>query len=205
MELLNIFTDFLVVDNLQVDLDKLNEDVLHYKEKTPTTPEVMTNRGGYQSPPIDYDVVKKDYETFPLLFNELNEKLLTISRNLSFNETPEGTICLGNSWINVNNKNHYNTTHSHPMSYLSGVVYLKVPKVSGNIHFMRPRVFTDYAMTHVLTGNNSAYNGYYYTHQPKEGQIVIFPSYLDHEVGISNSEDNRVTIAFNTINLDLKV
>lgn len=203
MELLNIFTDFLIVDNITTDLDKLRKDVLHYKEKTPTTPEVMTNRGGYQSPSLDYDDIKENYETFPLFLNELNERVMTVSKNLSSNGEPEGEICLGNTWINVNNKTHYNQTHCHPMSYLSGCVYLNVPEDSGNIVFRRNRVFTDYAMTHVLTGNNSAYNGHYYVHQPKEGQILIFPSYLDHEVEMSNSEEDRMSIAFNTINMSL--
>jgi uncharacterized protein (TIGR02466 family) len=202
MELQNIFTDFLLVGKIQTDLDKLLKDVLDYKEKNGTTSLLMTNRGGYQSPPIDYDKVKEDYDTFPLLLNELNETMLAFSRDMSYNNEPEGTICLGNSWINVNTKYNYNTTHTHPMSYLSGVVYLKVPKDSGNINFYRPREFNDYGLHHVLTGNCNAYNGYRYTHQPVEGQMIIFPSYLEHDVDMSMSEEDRVTIAFNTINME---
>ena len=40
-------------------------------------------------------------------------------------------------------------------------------------------------------------------HEPKDGDILLFPSYLLHEVTVNTSSKNRITVGFN-IKLDLQ-
>jgi ectoine hydroxylase-related dioxygenase (phytanoyl-CoA dioxygenase family) len=40
-------------------------------------------------------------------------------------------------------------------------------------------------------------------HDPKDGDILLFPSYLLHEVSVNTSAKNRITVGFN-IKLDLQ-
>ena len=74
--------------------------------------------------------------------------------------------------------------HNHNKSYVSAVVYLKLPKGSGNIVF-RPR-YNQY--------DNSAYSS---TFKPEEGTYFIFPGYLDHFVTRNQSDEKRISLSIN--------
>ena len=42
------------------------------------------------------------------------------------------------------------------------------------------------------------YNGYEYHYiEPREGQIIFFPCWLEHDVESSKTDDERISIAFN--------
>ena len=74
--------------------------------------------------------------------------------------------------------------HNHDNSYVSVVVYLKIPKGSGSIVFF-PR-FNQY--------DNAAYASKF---EPEEGIYYIFPGYLDHAVTRNMSDEKRISLSLN--------
>tara|TARA_R110001583_G_scaffold78489_1_gene212698 strand:+ start:268 stop:849 length:582 start_codon:yes stop_codon:yes gene_type:complete len=84
--------------------------------------------------------------------------------------------------------------HNHPNAILSGLIYLNVPEGSS------PVVFHD-------TNNIRVYNRLFPTketfqnrdrisYMPKKGDVLIWESFIDHEVPL-NEADNRETLVFN--------
>lgn len=92
------------------------------------------------------------------------------------------------AWANVHDHGGFNTQHLHPNNTFSGTYYLRVPEGAGPIVFKDPRYAS--LMNPLGTATESAI-------LPKEGQLIIFPSWLEHRVELNQSQDARVSVAFN--------
>ena len=103
------------------------------------------------------------------------------------------------AWININKSGDYNIKHTHPTCDLSGVIWLKAPKDCGNIVFDSPVGFQTYREVNSYRDDfkkeNAIFKSYYYT--PKEGRIIMFPSYLKHDVKKNISQEDRISVSFN--------
>lgn len=97
------------------------------------------------------------------------------------------------AWANMHSKGGYNTLHLHPGHLLSGVYYLSVPPKSGAIIFRDPKIPA--IMTGLRSDKPFARN--FETVQPQETQMLLFPSWLEHRVEENESDDERISIAFN--------
>ena len=110
---------------------------------------------------------------------------------------------IDNAWVNVNSKGNSNSKHIHPNTMLSGVVYLKTPKDCGNIVFYHPighMLQYDWSKENFKTENT--FNSYCWEMPVVEKCLYVFPSWQSHSVDMNSNEDDRITIAFNTINTD---
>tara|TARA_B100001248_G_scaffold166292_1_gene125822 strand:+ start:238 stop:852 length:615 start_codon:yes stop_codon:yes gene_type:complete len=98
-------------------------------------------------------------------------------------------------WAIINKKGTFNKSHNHPGSYLSAAYYVKAPKNCGNINFYDPneiKKFNSPAIENLTELNTSGFSI-----KPEEGNLLIFPSYLYHDVGKNLSDDDRIVISFN--------
>jgi uncharacterized protein (TIGR02466 family) len=99
------------------------------------------------------------------------------------------------AWANVHDHGGFNQAHFHRNTLLSGCYYLTVPGGAGPIVFKEPRP----------GANLSGFSGKGinccddFKFQPKEGQLIIFPNWLEHYVEINASEASRASIAMNAI------
>ena len=98
-------------------------------------------------------------------------------------------------WININPKHSFHGDHIHPKAHLSGVFYLQCPKESGDIIFKDPKAvsFMFPASYTEITGENAIE----FRCPPKEGGLLLFPSWLSHSVGQNISDEERVSMSFN--------
>ena len=104
--------------------------------------------------------------------------------------------CVG-SWINLAKHNSFQETHIHPKSHFSVVYYVKVTNNSGNIIF---RNHTNLINLFPLPfDQNHATIFTYDTFKiiPKECDLLIFRSNLQHMVEKNNSNEDRVSISMN--------
>ena len=85
--------------------------------------------------------------------------------------------------------------HCHPGSLLSGVFYLKVPKGSSGIMFYDPRPARD--ILNIPRKKVTEINQSDITIQPKEGTLLIWESWMHHEVLYNHSKEARTTVVFN--------
>jgi hypothetical protein len=89
--------------------------------------------------------------------------------------------------------------HAHPSNYLSGVFYLKTPENSSPIIFNDPRDYYKYIQYPPRFGGpREKYKLLSeYVINPTEGMIVMWPSWLEHQVPASLIDDDRIVVAFN--------
>lgn len=101
-------------------------------------------------------------------------------------------------WVNVNGKGHWNDVHNHVDNgvMLSGIFYVKCPENSGAIRFYdtRSNVSRNY------TKYYEEERGSYMRIQPHNNLMLFFPPWLLHLVEPNQSEQERVSIAFNILN-----
>ena len=100
------------------------------------------------------------------------------------------------SWMNANPVGGYNAPHTHPGAHWSGVYYVAQPEIdegsSGMIEFLDPRAdLPNWRLLDIKSFRPK------HRFRPMPGELIIFPSYLVHWVYPNESDDERVTIAFN--------
>lgn len=102
----------------------------------------------------------------------------------------------GEGWVNVLGRGGLNTPHDHPAWVWSGCYYVSVPdgdkELSGNIEFFDTRT-----NVRTLTVDGAACFASKFQMKPKAGMLLMFPSYLRHWVYPNESDEERVSIAFN--------
>lgn len=104
-------------------------------------------------------------------------------------------------WINKMAEGGAQNMHNHANSFVSGVVYLTEVDSSAATVFYRPSTTNSF----VLANENkrctiSEYNTPVFQMPPVEpGDMVLFPSYLLHEVPPNQSAEPRMTAAFNAL------
>ena len=144
-------------------------------------------------------------------------KLLAFARNVANRMTTdaEGAVgkgpypgyfavtWIGNMWANVNRAGHGNGFHSHPGAYWSGVYYVddggiaNDPALGGELEFLDPRGAVPLMNAPNLRMSGSPTAGATEKVTPKAGRMVIFPSWLLHQVRPYHGTATRISIAFN--------
>ncbi len=97
------------------------------------------------------------------------------------------------AWVTRLRSQGYQHGHIHPSAWISGVYYVSLPPevrqkkddASGWIEFGRAPYYYAIDNEHGVT-----------TIQPEEGMLVLFPSYFYHRTISFDSDQERVTIAF---------
>jgi hypothetical protein len=103
-------------------------------------------------------------------------------------------------WINVLQSGGRQAIHNHANSFASGVLYLSESHPSANTLFSRGLGGRDFHFSNSHAGATlGAFNADQWMGPlPSPGDLVLFPSYLLHEVPL-NRGGRRVTLAFNAI------
>jgi len=150
-----------------------------------TEGERRSNRNGWQS---DTFLWKEDI--FKPLLDQILNSTQVIARNLSNKELPQ--MVVRSLWGNINPKGGFNFTHVHPSGWLSGVYYIQLPEKNNEIVFQDPRSsrMMDFQRSSLIKDE-------YFSHYPKVGELLLFPSWLPHFVTPNTSEQNRISISFN--------
>lgn len=128
------------------------------------------------------------------LGDKLNSRLLSIINEYA-KEYGYEKLILANSWHNIQYKNSVLSTHCHPNSIISGVLYLKVDSLSSKLFFYNPNPhvqFSNYIEKNIFNFKSK-------TFEVKNGCLIMFPSWLQHGSGHQeNKSDERISFSFNT-------
>lgn len=100
------------------------------------------------------------------------------------------------SWISDTNKEGHHVGHNHDNSLFSAILYISVPD-NGCINFLhKNRLFEAFNFLTPFQ-KETPYNRTITKLYVKDGDFVIFPSWLMHSVDINNSDKNRMVLAAN--------
>jgi uncharacterized protein (TIGR02466 family) len=105
-------------------------------------------------------------------------------------------LAMTDCWVNLMPHQVVHSLHLHPLSTLSGTYYVQVPQGAPGIKFEDPRLAQFMAAPprkpHCRTQNRQ-----WVTLAAKPGQVVLFESWLRHEVTPNTRRQERVSISFN--------
>lgn len=133
--------------------------------------------------------------TFEALQRKLQRHVAAFSRAVSW-DLRDKTLSMTDCWVNVMPKSTVHGLHLHPLSTLSGTYYVKVPKGAPGIKFEDPRLDRLMAAPprlQVADGSTSPW----ITLPATAGDIVLFESWLRHEVVPNPVDAERISISFN--------
>ena len=137
-------------------------------------------------------------------------KLLAVARNSANKVTtnrqgqPVSIAWKANMWANINRTGHGNEFHSHPGSFWSAVYYVddggidSDPSLGGELEFMDPRGPGPamYA-PNLAFGSAGLSVGANEVVRPRAGRMVMFPSWVLHQVRPYRGKAERISIALN--------
>ena len=105
-------------------------------------------------------------------------------------------------WININKRGVRNALHFHANSFLSGVFYLQIKAKleEGSLSFRNPNsmMMMSQWISPGLIENFNPENVRGWQVCLSAGDLILFPSWLEHEVFPHNENEDRISISFNT-------
>lgn len=96
-------------------------------------------------------------------------------------------------WTNVNNSKSRNVMHSHKSAILSGVYYVQTTG-TGALRFINPA-----NMLGECNPRSPFTRDFYFT--PSDRDLIMWPSWMPHEVEPNYSDKERINIAFDIVTI----
>jgi uncharacterized protein (TIGR02466 family) len=135
--------------------------------------------------------------TFKELVRVLDKHAAAFAKALHWDIRGGKPIC-DSLWVNVMPEGGSHTSHLHPNSVISGTYYVVVPPGAGPIVFEDPRL----AMLMAAPPRKKTAPREIRSHlseTPAAGTIMMWESWLRHEVPLNRAEGNRISISFNYV------
>ena len=175
------------LNNYQIINDLMTKYIKILKNKDETGVK-KSNINGWHS--RDFDLKENEPQDFIKFILPSIEQVMN---DMNWDKNQKTKI--DNMWAIINTGGAANFRHQHGNSSISGAYYVKAPINCGDIVFYDPRPAPVYSHPNVTEPNslNAQINGI----SPKEGALVLFPSYLEHSVNENKSNSERIVISFN--------
>lgn len=107
-----------------------------------------------------------------------------------------GRLKLDNMWVNVLKADGFHSGHVHPHCVLSGTYYVHVPKGSSALKFEDPRLPQMMAAPMKRADAPREMQPFFYV-EPRPGMVLMWESYLRHEVVRHRGRRARISVSFN--------
>tara|TARA_B100000287_G_scaffold400165_1_gene419121 strand:+ start:60 stop:626 length:567 start_codon:yes stop_codon:yes gene_type:complete len=106
---------------------------------------------------------------------------------------------ISKSWFTITDVGGMVKEHDHPGSLVSGSLYINVDEYSNPIIFKNPNPIVSFNLISSARSDLSPYTYRDYTFIPKKGDLLLFPSLLEHGCAYTpNQTVDRTIISFNT-------
>jgi uncharacterized protein (TIGR02466 family) len=133
--------------------------------------------------------------TFEILKKQIDLEVKKIAKHLEL-DLQGRKLVMTSLWANVMPAQVTHSMHIHPLSTLSGTYYVQVPPRCSALKFEDPRLVGFMASPPRKT-KARAENQRFISLQPKAGEIILFESWMRHEVPPNTSKEERVSLSFN--------
>lgn len=152
------------------------------------------NYGGYTSYASLDDLTWRSPE-FSELKEHLDRHVATFAKELDF-DLGGVPLALSSIWVNLLDPGGAHGAHIHTHSVISGTYYVDVPEGAGAIRFEDPR--HGFMMAAPPRKPRAAReNQTFVSIEPKPGMLLLWESWLRHEVAANEAAGPRCSISFN--------
>jgi uncharacterized protein (TIGR02466 family) len=133
--------------------------------------------------------------SFALLARELDRHVAHFTRALQL-DLRSRALTMTDCWVNIMGRDVAHGLHLHPLSTISGTYYVAVPAGAPGLKFEDPRLERFMAAPPRMAAARRA-NRPWVTLGARPGQLVLFESWLRHEVALQRRASERVSVSFN--------
>jgi len=105
-------------------------------------------------------------------------------------------LALDSLWVNVLAPGGFHSGHIHPHSVISGTYYVQTPPGCAALKLEDPRLPLMMAAPPRRTDAAPEQRSFVYL-TPQAGEVVLWESWLRHEVPLHDAEEDRISISFN--------
>ena len=184
---------------IELDDEQMLEELAHSIRSLATDDEagrrwsVEHRYAGYTSYASLNDLPKRD-PAFADLAKVLTKHAAKFAEASAFDLA--GKPRLDSLWVNLLKGSGHHAGHIHPHSIISGTLYVEVPKGSGAIRFEDPRLPLMMAAPKRLQDAPNELQPFV-TADPRPGLLLLWESWLRHEVLPGSGRGERLSISFN--------
>ena len=135
------------------------------------------------------------FPIFETLRQQLDTHVSTFTEDLCF-DLEGRSLVLEDIWINILPEGGIHTAHIHPHSVISGTTYVAMPDGASAIRFEDPRHAMMMAAPARRKDAPEELQSFIYV-RPKVGDVLLWESWLRHEVPMNMAEADRISVSFN--------
>jgi len=132
---------------------------------------------------------------FKDLVKVLDKHVAAFAEDLEF-DLDGKKLKLEDIWINILPEGGTHGSHIHPHSVISGTTYVAMPEGTSAIKFEDPRSSMMMAAPIRRKGAREELRTFV-SQEPAVGEVLLWESWLRHEVPMNMADDNRISVSFN--------
>ncbi|MBI2517627.1 MAG: hypothetical protein HYV95_12055 [Opitutae bacterium] len=106
------------------------------------------------------------------------------------------TVQMTDFWVNLMPEHAAHSLHLHPLSFISGTYYVVTPPGCAGLKFEDPRL-DRFMAAPPKTAQARPANRPHITYPAQAGHVILFESWLRHEVAANVTTAERISVSFN--------
>ncbi|MCF8486049.1 MAG: hypothetical protein K9G71_12595 [Rhodobacteraceae bacterium] len=135
------------------------------------------------------------FPIFADLEKALDKHVAAFVKDLGFDLQDRKLKC-GSFWINILPEGGMHASHIHPHSVISGTTYVAMPAGTSALKLEDPRLPMMMHAPLRLKKAAQELQSFVYV-KPEVGEVLLWESWLRHEVPMNMSEEERISVSFN--------
>ena len=135
------------------------------------------------------------FPIFKDLVKVLDKHVAAFAKDLEF-DLGDKKLKLDSLWINILPEGGMHSSHIHPHSVISGTTYVAMPEGASAIKYEDPRLPMMMAAPTRIKGGREKLRPFVYR-APSVGDVLLWESWLRHEVPMNMVEEDRISVSFN--------
>ncbi len=141
------------------------------------------------------DRLQQFSSTFDQLRSQIDGHVAAYARALDW-DLRGGRLAMTDCWLNMMPRGCAHSFHVHPHAVISGTYYVHVPKGSSGLKFEDPRL-TKMMAAPTRRARARPEQRPHISYAAKAGDVILFESWLRHEVPANPVDEERVSVSFN--------
>lgn len=135
------------------------------------------------------------FPIFKDIVDSLDQHVAAFAEDLQF-DLDDRKLVLEDLWINILPEGGTHSAHIHPHSVISGTTYVAMPEGASALKLEDPRHAMMMAAPPRLKDAREEMKNFVYV-KPAVGDVLLWESWLRHEVPMNMSEEHRISVSFN--------